>query len=112
MNKISCGLSSDRELLPREAGANGHGLERSRTPHGSNPPAEPICVSVKVACDMVGIGMTRMYELIGSGEVSTIKIGRRRLVHIQSLRDLVAGVPPKEGLAVPKRPPKQLPLFD
>ncbi len=59
---------------------------------------------------MVGIGMTRMYELIGSGEVSSIKIGKRRLVHVQSLRDLVAGTPP----ALPSHigPPEQLPLFE
>ncbi|MET0240185.1 MAG: hypothetical protein ABW184_09845 [Sphingobium sp.] len=79
----------DREQFSREAGADERGLS-----HLSASPAEPICVSVKVACDMVSIGITRMYELIGSGEVTTIKIGRRRLVHVQSLRDLVAGTPP------------------
>ena len=46
-------------------------------------------VTVKDACEMTGLGKTKLYEAIGSGQVATTRIGRRRLVNVESLRQFV-----------------------
>jgi hypothetical protein len=38
---------------------------------------------------MLGIGRTKLYELIGTGEIEIIKIGKSTLVPIRSLEALV-----------------------
>jgi excisionase family DNA binding protein len=48
----------------------------------------PTC-SVSEACQAIGIGKTKLYELIGSGQLRTTTIGRRRLVLVDSLLQLV-----------------------
>ncbi len=48
-----------------------------------------ITTSVKDACAMSGIGRTKFNELMGNGQIDTIKIGRRRLVKIDSLKRLL-----------------------
>ncbi|WP_375392015.1 helix-turn-helix domain-containing protein [uncultured Sphingomonas sp.] len=52
-------------------------------------PAEPICVRVNDAARMIGIGRTKLYELIAAGEVETVKLGKSTRVPIASLHDLV-----------------------
>jgi excisionase family DNA binding protein len=48
----------------------------------------PTC-TVAEACDAIGLGRTKLYELIAGGEVDTITIGRRRLVRVGSLLKLL-----------------------
>jgi len=36
-----------------------------------------------------GFGLTKLYELLGSGEIQSIKIGKRRLIVIQSYHDFI-----------------------
>jgi hypothetical protein len=50
--------------------------------------ANPLGVSVEVACKLTGIGRTLMFELIRSRQVQTIKVGRRRIVIYSSLEAL------------------------
>ena len=50
---------------------------------------EPITVTVDGAKRALGIGHTKLYELIGEGRLATIKIGRRTLVRTDSIRALV-----------------------
>ena len=50
---------------------------------------EPLSVTVRDACKIVGIGPTKLYELIGAKRVETVRIGRRTLVTTASLRRLV-----------------------
>ena len=57
---------------------------------------EPLTVTINEAVRLVGISRSRMYELINAGDVSTVKLGGRRLVHLDSLQRLV-GVKPKVG---------------
>ena len=45
----------------------------------------PLCVRVNVAARMIGIGRTKFYELIGNGEVETIKVGKATLIPTASL---------------------------
>lgn len=49
------------------------------------PFAERLTCSIADACQAVGFGRTKLYELMDEGHIQTVKIGRRRLVHVQSL---------------------------
>jgi excisionase family DNA binding protein len=53
------------------------------------PFAQRLTCTVAEACVATGLGRTKLYELIGGGQVETTTIGRRRLVQIRSLRQLV-----------------------
>ena len=44
----------------------------------------PTC-SIAEACQAVGFGRTKLYELMDEGHIQTVKIGRRRLVRVPSL---------------------------
>ncbi|WP_242120533.1 helix-turn-helix domain-containing protein [Sphingomonas lacusdianchii] len=50
---------------------------------------EPLAVSVANASRILGIGKTVTYELIKRGKLDTVHIGRRNMVRISSLRQLV-----------------------
>lgn len=52
-------------------------------------PVEPICVRVNDAARMIGVGRTKLYELISSGELETVKIGKATRVTTASLHELV-----------------------
>jgi hypothetical protein len=49
----------------------------------------PLCVRVSVAARMIGIGRTKLYELIGKGEVDVVKIGKATLVTTASLNAMI-----------------------
>ncbi len=52
-------------------------------------PVEPICVRIDDAARMIGVGRTKLYELISCGELETIKIGKATRVTTASLHELV-----------------------
>jgi excisionase family DNA binding protein len=52
--------------------------------------AEPLAVRIPDAVRMTGIGRSKLYELIASGDLETIKIGRCTLVTIDALKALLA----------------------
>lgn len=68
---------------------------------------QPLTVTVRDALDLVGIGRTHLYKLIAAGRVTTVKVGRRRLIHVASLKILVSGA----SAPLPLSPAVQLPLF-
>jgi hypothetical protein len=49
---------------------------------------EPVAVAPKVAFDALGIGNTKGYELLNSGELESFYIGRSRRVVWQSVKRL------------------------
>ena len=49
---------------------------------------EPITVTVEGARKALGLGTTKIYELIGQGSLRTIKVGRRTLITTESIRAL------------------------
>lgn len=53
------------------------------------PPVEPICVKINDAARMIGIGRTKLYELISMGEVETVKIGKATRITTASLYEFV-----------------------
>jgi excisionase family DNA binding protein len=48
-----------------------------------------LLVSVEQAACMLGIGRTRMFELVMSRAITSVKIGRRRLVVRRSLEEFI-----------------------
>jgi excisionase family DNA binding protein len=49
-----------------------------------------ITATIKEACAMTGLGKTKIYQAIGEGKLETSCVGRRRLVNVDSLRQLVS----------------------
>jgi excisionase family DNA binding protein len=56
----------------------------------SIPMNERLNVSLPEACQLIGIGRTRLYDFINSGELRTLRIGGRRLVPMDAIRDFLA----------------------
>ncbi len=54
-------------------------------------PTEPVSVRVAMAVRLTGIGRSTLYELIKSGEIETVKIGRSTLIPYRCLKKLVGG---------------------
>lgn len=50
---------------------------------------EPLTVSVNEGRRLAGLGRTKFYELIKEGKVKTVTIGRRRLVFVASIREML-----------------------
>jgi excisionase family DNA binding protein len=49
------------------------------------PFAQRLSCTIDEACEATGLGRTKLYELIGAGQLKTTTVGRRRLVMVQSL---------------------------
>jgi excisionase family DNA binding protein len=54
-------------------------------------PTEPISVRIATAVKLTGIPRTTLYELIKSGEIETVKVGRSTFIPYRCLRRLVGG---------------------
>lgn len=50
---------------------------------------DQITVSIADAAKALSLGRSKIYELIASGDLIIIKIGRRSLVTVDSIRSLV-----------------------
>ena len=55
----------------------------------AGPAIEPISVRIAAAVQLTGISRSKLYELIQSGELETVKVGRATLIPFKSLRALV-----------------------
>jgi excisionase family DNA binding protein len=53
------------------------------------PFAERLSCTIDEACEATGLGRTKLYELIGTGQLTTTTVGRRRLVMVRSLLALL-----------------------
>jgi excisionase family DNA binding protein len=56
-------------------------------PIGAQP--EPLTVRIPAAIRMTGIGRSKLYELIQSGDIAIVKIGASTLIPVDSLRKLI-----------------------
>jgi len=63
------------------------GVEASVDTHRAGD--SPICVRVSRAMAMLDIGKTKLYELVGTGDLEAIRIGRRTLILQMSIDALV-----------------------
>ncbi|MBG6118183.1 MULTISPECIES: helix-turn-helix domain-containing protein [unclassified Sphingobium] len=52
-------------------------------------PMEPLTVRIKTAVKLTGIGRSTLYELIQSGEIETLKIGRSTFIPYRCIKRLV-----------------------
>lgn len=54
-------------------------------------PLDPrLAVSPAEAARLAGIGRTTLYEALGSGALRSLKIGKRRLITIEALKEWLA----------------------
>ena len=51
---------------------------------------EPLTVRISTAVRITGLSRSRIYELIQSGDVETVKVGRATLIQYGSLKALTA----------------------
>ncbi len=50
---------------------------------------QPIMCSVNDAARAIGVGRVTLYKLINTGALATVKLGKRRLISVESVRKLV-----------------------
>ena len=53
------------------------------------PFAQRFTCTINEACEVTGLGRTKLYELIADGHLATTTVGRRRLVVVRSLLSLL-----------------------
>lgn len=51
-----------------------------------------LLLTVEEAADRLGVGRSLMYELIGEGQVASIRVGRLRRVPLEALTEYVAAM--------------------
>jgi excisionase family DNA binding protein len=52
-------------------------------------PEGPLLLSIKSAAEHLGISRSALYELIGTGEIKHLRIGRRVLISRDALREFI-----------------------
>ena len=50
----------------------------------------PEAITVAVACQILGLGRTKLYELMADGTLPSVKLGGRRLVRLETIHRLIA----------------------
>lgn len=54
---------------------------------------ETISVTIPDAVRATGIARSKLYDLLGTGEIEAVKLGRRTLIRTESLRRYVSALP-------------------
>jgi excisionase family DNA binding protein len=62
----------------------------SHTAHGNILQVDRLAVSPSKAATISGIGRTKLYEALTSGELPSLKVGTRRLIRIAALEAWLA----------------------
>jgi excisionase family DNA binding protein len=52
----------------------------------TDTPLEPISITVPTALKLSGLGRTKLYELIASKQIRSVRVGARRLINFASLK--------------------------
>ena len=61
-------------------------LNSETASHHTIPFAQRPTCTISEACEAIGLGRSKLYELIGDGQLETARIGRRRLPCADSIR--------------------------
>jgi excisionase family DNA binding protein len=71
-------------------GLSRHEISRQQIKPGAvrEPPLDPLYVRPKEAARLLGIGLTRVYELLHDGTLDSLLIGRSRLITFASIKRL------------------------
>jgi len=75
-----------------------HRITHDRRPRNADEPGTelaaggplPLTVRIPAAVRMTGIGRSKLYELIASGDIEIVKIGSATLIPVASLQALIA----------------------
>lgn len=51
---------------------------------------KPLLYKPEAAAEAIGVGRSKLFELIAAGQIETVQIGRSRRVPAQALEDYVA----------------------
>jgi excisionase family DNA binding protein len=73
---------------------------RNRSPkprQGGDPPEPPILLSVPEAAHLLGVGTTFCWELVRSGTLPSIRLGRRVLIARSALEQLISAQEHDQG---------------
>jgi excisionase family DNA binding protein len=65
---------------------------KANIPTQTSPPPERVLLTVEEAGRQLRIGKTKMYELVKSGELESVLIGRLRRIHIDSVKAYAARI--------------------
>jgi hypothetical protein len=63
--------------------------ERPRTVLTFDPDTGAICIPFSKAMTMLGVGRTKLYEMIAGGQVEALKLGRSTMILRSSIVDLI-----------------------
>lgn len=69
--------------------ADGLVRHAQRAPGTGDSVMQALSTTVRGAAGLIGIGRTKVYDLINEGKLDSVKVGGRRLVKIESIRALV-----------------------
>lgn len=58
--------------------------------------------SVRKIAEMYGLGRTKIYELLGSGDIAGRKVGRKTVIIVESVEGWMARQPTYSPRAVPQ----------
>jgi excisionase family DNA binding protein len=72
----------------------------------------PRYASVNKACDILGFGRSKLYELAGEGTLRVVKVGGRSLVDIEAALAWMAALPVASIAPLRKEAPGGLPLLN
>ena len=61
--------------------------------------SQPIFNTISRVCERTGLGRSKLYELIATGELVTVKIGRRTLISEGALKAWAAALENKQHKA-------------
>jgi excisionase family DNA binding protein len=53
---------------------------------------EKIGLSVDEAAEVIGIGRSELYERLATGEIESVKIGRRRIIPVEAAKRFLDGL--------------------
>ena len=70
----------------------------------------PILVSVPQASQMLGRGVSTIYDLIGCGKIRAVKSDGRTLIVVESLHEYADSLPPATVAPPRKRKPQHMRL--
>ena len=59
--------------------------------NGENAAPQPLSYTIQGAMAATGLGRSKLYELMASGALAKLKVGKRTLIRADSLRALIDG---------------------
>ena len=68
---------------------DGHDLKRMEEGMTHSIPDRAHLLTIDETCEALGIGRSKAYQLLMSGELASIKIGSRRLVAVTTIADYI-----------------------